>query len=423
MKKIITLALSVLLALSLFCTAALAATASATLTGPTTVRAGDTITLTFKLNGKNLSGVEGKLTYDTSKLEYKGFTQKISTPWMVEFNDEFFVAYDNNLEKPISKTTTLFTVKFKVKSNVATGSKISVSFTNLLASDGSDIMVSNATYSATIAAPMSTDCSLKALSASNATLSPAFSSKVTSYTAEVPFEVEKLDLKATANHSKAKVTVDNPTLMPGGTTDVNITVTAENGEKKTYTVTVKRAQDPNYIPSGDNALASISVDGFLLSPAFLPDMLQYVVWLPYETESISVSAAAAHPLASVSVVGGEALEPGEDNEIQVICTAENGETQIYTVIAKRAAPHQVPTEPPLPTDPTESVPPTEPSEPISPTETTEPSVPAETQPVPTQPPAQLPALPAVNQPMILIVAAALCLLLGFFVGFLLGRKR
>ncbi len=423
MKRIITFTLTLLLAVGVFCTAALAATASATLTGPATVRAGDTITLTFKLNGKNLSGLEGRLVYDSNKLEYKGFTQKISAPWMVEFNDVNLVAYDNNLEKPINKTTTLFTVKFKVKNTLSTGTKISVSFTDLKASDGSDIAVSDAAYSATIAAPLSTDCTLKGLSATNATLSPAFSSKVTAYTAEVPFVVETLDLKATANHSKAKVSIDNPTLKPGGTTDVKITVTAENGDQKIYTISVKRAQDPNYVPSGDNALSSISVEGFLLSPAFLPDVLQYVVWLPYETESVSVNGTASHPLASVSVVGGDALNPGEDNEIQVICTAENGEAQVYTVIVKRAAPHEVPTEPTLPTDPTEPTPPTVPSDPTVPTDTTEPTIPAETQPVPSQPPAQLPAVPAVNQPMLLIVAAALCLLLGFFVGFLLGRKR
>lgn len=46
---------------------------------------------------------------------------------------------------------------------------------------------------------------------------------------------------------------------------------------------------------------------------------------------------------------------GADNEVKVICTAENGTEKVYTVIAKRAASHDgsaEPTEPgTAPTDP------------------------------------------------------------------------
>ena len=49
-----------------------AASASATLSGPGTVRAGDAITLTFKLNGSNLSGVSGTLSYDSNQLQLTG---------------------------------------------------------------------------------------------------------------------------------------------------------------------------------------------------------------------------------------------------------------------------------------------------------------------------------------------------------------
>lgn len=79
---------------------------------------------------------------------------------------------------------------------------------------------------------------------------------------------------------------------------------------------------------------------------------------------------------------------GADNEVKVICTAENGTEKVYTVIAKRAASHDgsaEPTEPPA--DPSE--PPTEPTEPeTKPSETpstepgtapTDPDVPATTE--------------------------------------------
>ena len=242
MKRIISLALIAVLCVSMFAMTAFAASSSATLTGPGTVRAGDTITLTFNVNGSGIFGASGTLNYDSKQLTLSSTSQKIGNGWKVEFNGNNFLAIDENLAKPINSNTALFTVTFKVNSNLAVGTAIKVSYTNITTTDGNaDTNVSNATYSKTIAAPMSKDNALKSLTVSNATISPAFSAGTTSYTAEVPFEVSKLDVKATANDSKAKVSVNSPNLTPGGTTKVTITVTAENGDKKTYTVIVKRA--------------------------------------------------------------------------------------------------------------------------------------------------------------------------------------
>ena len=316
-----------------------AASASASLTGPGTVRAGDTITLSFNLNGSGIFGASGTLSYDSSQVTLSGTSQKIGSPWAVEFNGNNFVAYDNNLSNPINGNKTLFTVSFKVKS-VAPGTNIKISYTGVTASDGSaDVSVGTVTYSKTVAAPLATDNNLASLTVSNATISPAFSAGTTSYTASVPFEVSKLNVSATAADGKAKVSINSPNLTPNGTTKVTVTVTAENGAKKTYTISVKRAQDPNYKASGNNNLSAITVEGFLLSPGFNADTTQYVIWLPYETTSVKISGSAADNKASVVVVGGDTLAAGQDNTIKVICTAENGDKKEYTFIAKRAAAH------------------------------------------------------------------------------------
>lgn len=373
MKRIISIALIAILCISLFAMTASAASATASLTGPGVVRAGDTLTLTFNLNGKGVFGASGTLSYNSSQLTLTGTKQKIGSPWAVEFNGNNFVAYDNNLTNPINSNAALFTVTFKVNAGVAVGTPIQVSYTGVAASDGNaDINVGTVTYSTTVAAPLSTDNSLKSLTVSNATISPAFNTNTTSYTAEVPFSVSKLDIQAVANDSKAAVSVNSPNLTPNGTTNVTITVKAENGSTRTYTIAVKRAQDPNYVASSNNDLSGITVDGFLLSPGFSAGNTQYVIWLPYETESVTLSGTAADSKARVRVEGGSNLKAGQDNEIKVICTAENGTEKVYTVIAKRAAAHDdslSSTEPTAPsTDPTESntqstVPPTEPRTP------------------------------------------------------------
>lgn len=341
MKKIVSILTVLVLCIAMMLPIAVsAATASATLTGPGTVRAGDTITLTFNLNGSGLFGASGELSYDSNQLTLQSTSQKIASPWAVEFNGNNFVAYDNNLSNPINSNKALFTVTFKVKSNVATGTKITVSYNNVKATDGSaDTKLGTVSYSVNVAAPMSTNNNLASLNVSNATISPAFSANTTNYTASVPFEVSKLNVSATAADGKATVKVNNPNLTPDGTTNVTITVTAENGAKKTYTIKVTRAKDPNYVASGNNDLSKITVDGFLLSPVFNKDITEYLVWLPYETESANVNGIAADSKASVEVVGGDNLVAGADNTIKVICTAENGDKKEYIVIAKRAAAH------------------------------------------------------------------------------------
>ena len=137
---------------------------------------------------------------------------------------------------------------------------------------------------------------------------------------------------------------------------VTVTVTAENGATKTYTISVKRAQDPNYVPSGENNLSDIKIDGFILSPGFSADEDEYVVWLPYEVDGIKVSGSAKDGRATVEVVGGDNLVAGEDNIVKVICTAENGEKKEYMIIAKRAAEHGSETTQPDETQPSETKP-------------------------------------------------------------------
>lgn len=343
MKKWIPACLALALCLTLlapFTSMPAAAASSAALTGPDTVRAGDTITLSFALSGSGIYGASGTLSYDSSLLTLTSTKQKIASPWMVEFNGNNFVAYDNNLEKPIGSKTVLFTATFQVKASLDTGTAIKVSCTNVKTSDGStDTKLDAVSYSVKLAAPKSTNNKLKSMSVTGAELSPAFNADTVSYSVTVPFSVSKLEVKATAADSSATVSVSSPSLSVGSNT-VTVTVTAESGTKKTYTIKVTRQQDPNYVPADNAALSGITIDGYVLSPVFSADVTEYVVWLPYETESITVSGTAADGKAKVEVTGGQALEAGKDNTVKILCTAENGTTtREYILIAKRAAAH------------------------------------------------------------------------------------
>ncbi len=88
----------------------------------------------------------------------------------------------------------------------------------------------------------SSDNTLKSLQISPGTLSPAFSAGTTTYTATVGKDVDELVVSAVANDDKAKVSVSGRRMDPGRNT-TRITVTAENGETRTYIIYTTKETD------------------------------------------------------------------------------------------------------------------------------------------------------------------------------------
>lgn len=334
MKKFFAYALIVLLLAAQVPT--VWAAGSASVKGPGTVRAGDTITVSFSAGG-GIYGGSGTVSFDSSQLTLKKYSGSLSGSWKVEFNGNKFVFYDNDMSSPISGSKTIFKASFTVNKNLEPGTKISVSVGSIKVTDGSkDTGLGTKTYSATIAPPLSGNCKLASLTVSNANISPAFSTGTTSYTASVPFTTSSLKVSAKAEDPDAKVTIKNTKLTAGATTTVSITVKAPNGATKTYNIKVKRAQDPNYVPSSNAKLKQLSVKDFMLSPAFSQDVQQYYVWLPYEVDQISLEAAAEDKKAEVKIGKAKNLEAGKATDIPVTVTAEDEKTRTYTVTAIRA---------------------------------------------------------------------------------------
>ncbi len=85
---------------------------------------------------------------------------------------------------------------------------------------------------------------LSALTVSAGTLAPAFDPAVTEYTLSLPQGTEKIDIIATPSDSKATVQGAGEVTLQAGENKLAVTVTAENGDAKTYTITAKVAQAP-----------------------------------------------------------------------------------------------------------------------------------------------------------------------------------
>jgi hypothetical protein len=90
----------------------------------------------------------------------------------------------------------------------------------------------------------SSDATLSSMSVTGYSLDKTFASDVTAYTAVVEKTVSSVTITATANDSKASVSWDkNPanTTLSTGPNVFTVTVTAEDGTTKSYTITIYRA--------------------------------------------------------------------------------------------------------------------------------------------------------------------------------------
>lgn len=332
MRKRISSVLAGLLAALLLWTLApvTAEAAGASFSGSGSVRAGDSVTVTFTVSGSNIQGITAVLHYDSSALTLTGTRQLVGSSWSVDMSGGNLLAYDQSLSNPITGSAAVLAVTFQVKSGVAAGTRVSATITDIVATDGnSDQSLNDASWAASVAAPPSGNANLAGLSCGDYALSPAFSAGTTEYSVTVPYDVSRLPLDYRAADGGADVSVSGNQLSVGVNTVV-LTVTAANGATRRYTISVTRQPDPNVTLSSDASLSELTPSAGQLSPAFSPEITEYAVYVPYETAKISLSATARDSKALGVTQPDASLKEG-DNLLTVTCTAEDGTTRDYTV--------------------------------------------------------------------------------------------
>ena len=196
------------------------------------------------------------------------------------------------------------------------------------------------TYTLIITRAASGDAALSAITLSSGTLSPDFSPDTFYYTATVGYDVSSVTVAPVASDEGASVLVNGSAtdysvpLNTGGNT-VTVTVTAQDGTFKTYTLIITRAA------SGDAALSAITLSSGALSPDFSPDTFYYTATVGYDVSSVTVAPVASDEGASVLVNGSATdysvpLNTG-GNTVTVTVTAQDGTFKTYTLIITRAA--------------------------------------------------------------------------------------
>lgn len=220
---------------------------------------GDTVSVDVSISASSgIGGATIYVSYDTSILALSGSSSNSGTA-MVSFMDESTASSQSK------------TITFKII-GAGTSSLNVIGDSKVIDIDMQACSISKSSGSVKASAPASysSDNTLSSLQISPGVLSPAFSPDVTTYTTSVGADCASLTVSAVPNDSKATVSVSGKRMDPGFNT-TTITVTAENGSKRTYTI--KTTKETNSASNENNqATGSDSSNGSTDNNNNIPDV-------------------------------------------------------------------------------------------------------------------------------------------------------
>ena len=223
----------------------------------------------------------------------------------------------------------------EVKSSSTTNNTNTNSNTNINNNTGNNS--SQSSYVAPVQTK-SSDATLKSVKVGGKTYSNPGSTITAS---NVLANISSITISAETNNSKAKVTGTGTKDLVTGTNIFQLTVTAEDGSKKTYKVRVTKLAEENQTPnviessnSNDLKLTSLEVEGINIFPGFKDDVYEYTANF-HDLDTLNITAVANNKNAKIEILGNENLVDG-DNVINIVVTL-NDKTVTYKITANKAA--------------------------------------------------------------------------------------
>ncbi len=205
----------------------------------------------------------------------------------------------------------------------------------------------------TLLAPTKANNDLSSLIPSAGLLAPGFKPVTVAYSLAVGYNDSNVAITALTTDPAATIAINGAPATSGkisdsvavkvGTTQkaFEIVVTAQDGNQKTYSVSVTRA------PSANATLAKLEPTKFTLKPAFASGVLDYADTVAFAITSVTVKPTAFHSAAKITV-NDTVVATGTvskalplivgDNLITLVVTAQDNKTQqTYTVKVVRRA--------------------------------------------------------------------------------------
>lgn len=153
-------------------------------------------------------------------------------------------------------------------------------------------------------------------------MEPEFDKDTTEYYLTVDLNTEKIDIETYTDSEKAKVAIYGNENLKEGKNTIEIVVTAEAGNQKTYYIYVTKIDNAKMANAN---LQTLEIEGASISPKFKNNIYSYNVTIDKNTKKLNILAKPENEKSKIEIMGNENLKEG-DNFIKVIVTAEDGKT-------------------------------------------------------------------------------------------------
>ena len=289
---------------------------------------GEEVEIVVQMKGNKTAAFEFYLSFDPTKVEY------ISGPEMVNVqeNQVVFVWYDEKGGEG-AKEGEIARFRFHVKEEGIANFTLQGEFYN---SSGEKIEAQLAGTTLRIGEEEQTVLEQAEIDTGNSTeiansklqtlrigiegMIPEFDSSVTQYYLTVGEEINEIEVLAMTENPKAKVNVTGNSHLKEGENQIQIEVTAEDGNTKSkYLIDVTKTKD---VASANTNLETLAIEGALLEPAFDNTVLKYRTEIPKGTNFLNMLAIPEDEKATVTIEGKENLQEG-DNFIKITVLAPN----------------------------------------------------------------------------------------------------
>ena len=292
---------------------------------------GDTFKVSLVVNSTDLedyiNGIDGLVTYsDNLKLMNVLFNENLIGTYN---EDGRFVGAGTEL----TNGTTVITFEFMAINDGEGTVTLNGSVANdMIINEFEEVSVSvNITRKSSIN-------NLYSLNASVGTFDTAFDKDVTVYTLTVPYDTKEVILSGSLEDTLSTVDGLFKYELTEDKTTAIITVTAEDGSTKVYTVYIIKEKPPVvltpvvYYYSSNNYLKTLEAKGYEIK--FDRDTLEYELNVNNDVKSLDITAIAEDSRSRVEITGNENFKTGK-NTVIISVKAENGDVREYKLIVNR----------------------------------------------------------------------------------------
>ena len=304
---------------------------AANISGNSNVKVGETFTLTFDF-GTNVGAYDSiNVSYDTNMYEYISGDSLNESVWWDQSDTSAGITSKTYTFKAIKEGSSRIAVVAKgvTSANEKMDNIGTVTAEKLITAMQPQQVVQPQSEPAPQPQPapqtsvaLSSNNFLKYVQLSEEGINPYFTRNITNYSLTVGEAVNSIDVLARAEDSNARVDISGNDNIVEGDNHIYITVTAQNGDKKTYTILVTKTQD---VENSNAFLETLIVENYNLKEEFQSELLEYNIGdISNIVKTLNIVAIAKDERANIEILGADELKI--DGEIVVKVTAIDGKT-------------------------------------------------------------------------------------------------